>query len=195
MTRAALQGMVRGLEENVAVQNCWLHSRATASIAGWLARFYGLHPDRAYTVGIMHDIGRLGLLTAHTGRYAELLNRITGPNAAMMEAERLLFSFDHCEAGAWLTRTWGLPEEFRETGMHHHEPFQGIAGDQTDLLKMACSLAQALGFKAAPLIDSEPIESILEKIPESPNPRSPFSLSDLSVFLENELRVAPSLLQ
>ena len=143
----------------------------------------------------MHDIGRLGLLAAHTGRYAELLNRITGNNSALMEAERLLFSIDHCEAGAWLTRTWGLPEEFRETGAHHHETFEAASRDQNELVKMACCLAHAMGFKAAPLIDSDPIDSILKTIPDLPDPRSRFSLSDLSAFLETELRAGPASVQ
>jgi len=195
VTRAALQGMVRGLEENVAIENCWLHSRATASIAAWLSKFYRLHQDRAYTVGLMHDIGRLGLLAAHTGHYAELLNRISGSHAGLLEAERLLFSIDHCEAGAWLTRTWGLPEEFRQTSAHHHEPLEGIAGSETDLVKMACCLAHAMGFKAAPLIDSEPAESILERIPDLPGPPRQFSLADLSTFLQGELQVEPASLQ
>ena len=193
VTRAALQGMIRGLEENVAIQNCWIHSRATASIAEWLAGYYRLHAERAYTVGLMHDIGRLGLLAAHSGRYAELLNRVTGSNSDLLDAERMLLTVDHCQAGEWLTRTWGLPKEFQAAAAHHHEPLEGSAGDQIDLVRMACSLA--LGFKAAPLIETESVEAILETIPDLPAPRSQFSLSDLSTHLQNELQVGPASVQ
>ena len=185
-TRAALQGMLRGLEENAAVQNTWTHSRATAIIGGWLAPFYRLHPDRAYTAALMHDIGRLGLLAAYTSRYAELLTKAAGTTQDLLEAERLL-SMDHCEAGRWLTKTWGLPQEFCLVAAHHHEPTQGSVGDKTDLVRLACSMAQSLGFKAAPLIAHEPLDAVLDRIPSSANPRSRFCLADLNDYLQAEL--------
>lgn len=187
VTRAALQGMVRGMEENAAIKNCWLHSRATATIAGWLSRFYRLNAELAYTVGLMHDIGRLGLLAVHPVQYAELLSRITGNNLDLMQAEQVLFSVDHCEAGAWLTRTWGLPKEFGSTGAHHHQPFEGASGDPADLVKMACALAQALGFASAPLVGCEPVESILQRVPNSTGLGQRFCLSDLSTLVENDM--------
>ena len=127
VTRAALQGMVRGMGENAAVRNCWQHSRAAAALATWLSPYYHVHPDQAYTVALMHDIGRLGLLAAHGSRYADLLGRVSGSNQNLMDAERMLFLVDHCQAGAWLTRTWGLPPEFQETSANHHKPVTGSA--------------------------------------------------------------------
>lgn len=193
-TRAALQGMMRGLEENAAVQNCWTHSRATAILAGWLAPLYRLHPDRAYTAALMHDIGRLGLLAGYTAKYAELLTRATGNTDALLEAERLLFSVDHCEAGLWLTRTWGLPEEFWETAAHHHEPV-GPNGAREDLIRVSCSLAQAMGFKAAPNIESEPVDTVAARIPETVSPRSQLRLVELTDHLNQELSVDGAMVQ
>jgi hypothetical protein len=72
-TKAALDGMVRGLGASPTIQNCWRHSLATALIAKWLAPFYRLHPDLVYTTGLMHDVGRLGLLAAEPKQYSTVV--------------------------------------------------------------------------------------------------------------------------
>jgi HD-like signal output (HDOD) protein len=187
VTRAALQGMVRGMGENAAMQDCWMHSRAAAALAAWLAPYYHVHPDQAYTVALMHDIGRLGLLSAHGSRYADLLGRITGTNENLMDVERMLFLVDHCQAGAWLTRTWGLPPEFQESSANHHKRVAGTLEDHSDLTACACALAQSLGFRAARLIEAEPAEAILERAPNAMGPRLDLDLGDLSNQIRSEI--------
>jgi HD-like signal output (HDOD) protein len=187
VTRASLQGMVRGMGESAAMQNCWMHSRAAAALATWLSPYYHVHPEQAYTEALMHDIGRLGLLSAHGSRYADLLGRITGTNENLMDAERMLFLVDHCQAGAWLTRTWSLPPEFQESSANHHKPVAGTLRDHTDVTACACALAQSLGFRAAPLIEAEPAEAILERVPNAMSPRLNLDLSDLSNQIRSEI--------
>jgi HD-like signal output (HDOD) protein len=190
VTRTALQGMVRGMQQDATIQNCWIHSRAAAAVAVRLAPHYQIHPDRAYTAALIHDIGRLGLLSAHGSRYAELLQRASGSNQTLMEAEQLLFSVDHCEAGQWLTRTWGLPEEFQETASTHHRYVAGAVREINDLVACACALAQALGFRAAPLVEGETFETLLERVPGSTDSVTQFSASDLSGLVCQELEIA-----
>jgi len=189
VARTALEGMIRGMESDDSVEHCWVHSRASAALAAWLAPFYHIHPDRAYTVALMHDIGRLGLLSAHRRVYAQMLAQVSGSNEALMDAERALFSMDHCEAGEWLTRTCGLPEEFQETAARHHGKVEGVARDSNDLAACACALAQALGFRAAPQVEAEPVEALLERVPARTPLTAQFSASDLSQFIGKELEV------
>src|ERR1700722_4298467 len=40
VARTALQGMVQGMESDLSVENCWIHSRASAALATWLAPQY-----------------------------------------------------------------------------------------------------------------------------------------------------------
>ena len=47
-TKAALNGMIRGLGHHPGVENCWKHSLATALTQKWLAPFYRLNPDPVY---------------------------------------------------------------------------------------------------------------------------------------------------
>jgi HD-like signal output (HDOD) protein len=188
VARTALQGMIRGMPDDTSVQNCWIHSRASAALAAWLAPQYQIHPDRAYTAALMHDIGRLGLLSAHGSRYADLLQRVAGTNETLMDAERVMFSLDHCEAGEWLNKTCGLPKEFQETACTHHRGFEGVMRDLNDLVASACAIAQALGFRAAPQVECEPLSMLLERVPGS-HLMTQFSATDLSHFVCKELEV------
>ncbi len=189
VARTALQGMVRGIQEDACIENCWIHSRASAALAAWLAPYYQVHPDRAYTAALMHDIGRLGLLSAHGRLYADLLERVSGTNEALMDAERIMFSMDHCEAGEWLTKTCGLPKEFQETACTHHHKVDGVLRDSNDLVACACAMAQALGFRAAPQVEGQSLEMLLERVPSVTHLPTDVSAADLSHFVSKELEI------
>ena len=182
----ALHGMVRDIKKQGAGLDCWRHSRATAIAAQWLAPYYRIHAEQAYTVGLMHDIGRLGLLSAYP-EYHGLLTSATGSTQDLLAREHEAFSTDHCEAGLFLTRTWGLPLEFWDTASEHHAALTGEMGDRTDLVRLACLFAQALGYKAASGIECPSAESLVECLPQRAFPRSRFSIEGLQERLELEL--------
>jgi len=186
-TKTALDSMIRGLGGSSTVRNCWRHSLATALIAQWLAPFYRLHPDRVYTTGLMHDIGRLGLLAAEPGQYSELLASVEGTNEDILLAERGAFRIDHCEAGLFLTKTWGLPQEFWLPTSQHHAAKNPTTARCIDIIRLACKLAHALGCRAAPMVQTELAEALLEEIPVLGHPRVVSALSSLSQLLEREL--------
>jgi HD-like signal output (HDOD) protein len=186
-TRTALDSMVRGLGGSPTIQNCWRHSLATALIAKWLAPFYRLHPDLIYTTGLMHDVGRLGLLAAEPQQYSKLLASVEGTSEDMLLVERWAFRVDHCEAGLFLTKTWGLPEEFWLPSSQHHAARNPITARNVDIIRLACGLADALGYKAAPMVQAELPEALLGQIPDLGHTREDSPLSSLSQLLEKEL--------
>jgi len=164
-TRVAIDGMIQGIANHPAVASCWMHSRATAVAGQWLAPLFHMHPDRAYTDGLMHDIGRLGLLLQNTSAYAALLSIADGTDAELLEAERVIFTIDHCEAGLWLTKTWGLPLEIQTVCSQHHTDFSQNLDEGINVVRLACVIAQSLGFKAAPSVRSPTFESLLDRLP------------------------------
>ena len=186
----ALHGMVRGIKSKGAGQDCWRHSRATAIAARFLAPFYRVQAEQAYTAGLMHDIGRLGMLSAYP-EYPVLLSSATGSTQDLLDREKSTFLTDHCEAGLILTRIWGLPAEFSDTASQHHAPLTGEIGDRTDLVRLACLFAQALGFKAAPGIECWSSDTLVERIPHAALPREEFSVAGLSERLQVELEGDP----
>lgn len=104
--------------------------------------------DRAYTAGLLHNVGRLGLFVAHPRAYADLLTQPSQDD--ILERERQAFGIDHCEAGAWLAHSWGLPQDLEAVIAGHHQPPSGAAFDLADLVRVAVILTDALGFDILP---------------------------------------------
>ena len=150
-----------------AQQACWRHSVASAMIAERIARWNSIDRDFAYTAGILHDIGRVALATINPQTYADLIDRVAAsPARDVLQCERESFGIDHCCAGRLLVTTWKLPEEFIEITSRHHEPLTHQE-DATEVVRLSCMLADALGFAAAPHGAIRSFEEILAEFPES----------------------------
>jgi hypothetical protein len=54
---------------------CWHHSVATAVLSEVIATSCGAFENLAFVAGIMHDLGRLGLLAAYPDDYANLIRK------------------------------------------------------------------------------------------------------------------------
>jgi len=78
-------------------------------------------PDRAYTVGLLQNIGEIVL-----GRfYNEDIHRVQAEVAcgrSRLEAERAILGMHHAEIGARLSSEWQLPEFIVDTIRYHHDP-------------------------------------------------------------------------
>jgi putative nucleotidyltransferase with HDIG domain len=113
------------------------HSLAVALICRELARGAGLPPDRTYTLGLLHDIGRLGLLVGFPDEYNQLLAQADRDSISLLDLEKRRFGMDHCDIGRILTEQWGLPEEFRVVTGRHHDPPQGGPFDMLRIVSLA----------------------------------------------------------
>lgn len=96
----------------------WKHSLATAYGASFLMGVTGSpeQRDRAFTAGLLHDIGKLVLDRALSDSDAEAGAEVTP------ELERRRTGFDHAAAGAALLESWELPEIMVEAVRCHHAP-------------------------------------------------------------------------
>jgi putative nucleotidyltransferase with HDIG domain len=128
-----------------AVQSVWRHSVAAAVIAETLARHGGL-PDVPvlYTAGLLHDIGRLALLSTEGARYAGILGRQHYDLEESLLLETLAFGCTHDDVGAFLCRSWGFPELLCDCVRFHHQAVAAHAGPLFGLVGLACRLADAL---------------------------------------------------
>jgi HD-like signal output (HDOD) protein len=130
------------------LRKIWRHCLACAIVCEDLSAACstaGFRDDRAYTTGLLHDIGRLGLFVAHPQEYAALLG---APDRSMpiLEQERRLLGVDHCDAGSWLAKTWGLPEEIRLVAGGHHQPLSSANWNLENLVRVGVLLTDSLGF-------------------------------------------------
>lgn len=145
---------------------CWHHTLATALIASELGRQCGFRPAEIYTAALLHDIGRLGLLSAFPREYAAMMKETADRPGSLIELERAHFGVDHVEAGGWLAREWKLPESLAQVIAHHQEPPEGSLSE-TAAVHMACRLADLLGFSADPTAEIADFDAIVATLPES----------------------------
>ena len=87
-----------------AMRNLWRHNLACAIVAQRLAAVGFIDRDAAFTAGILHDVGRMGLALIQPAAYATLLEKHQGVSATLLDAERVLFGWDHCETGRQVGR-------------------------------------------------------------------------------------------
>ena len=116
----------------------WKHSLTTAYGAASLVRAMGQSElrDRAFTAGLLHDIGKLvldpELVRLGTGSADVFAEAEPGENPEFQEdpdiglftceTERRLTGYDHGEAGAALLESWDLPEQTISAVRWHHDP-------------------------------------------------------------------------
>jgi HD-like signal output (HDOD) protein len=130
------------------VHQCWQHSVACAVVCEEISGIFDLPGDCVYTAGIMHDIGRLGLLKSYPTEMTTVLSRQYLDTQAILRAEREALTVDHACAGSWLIGHWALPKDFSEVCKQHHDTRNANDSDILQLVKAACSIADAIGFPA-----------------------------------------------
>lgn len=149
-----------------AMRSVWRHNLACAIIAERLAAQGILDKDAAYTAGILHDIGRIGLAVLQPESYATLLDSYCGPASGILDSERKLFGLDHCETGLKLISDWKLPRDFEPIVCRHHNPRRTDgAWDMAEIVKVACRMADAAGYAAFAGSESTPFAELLDELP------------------------------
>ena len=101
----------------------WRHSLNTGLFAKAIARAEALPPreqDDIYIAGILHDIGKLALLSHGQGVYSDVLAKCREENTHVWMIEQRLLNTSHAELGAYLLSTWGLDQEIVHCIQAHH---------------------------------------------------------------------------
>ncbi len=129
VTTAALLGAFERTAENrFDFDRFWQHAIAAAVCAREIAPHLQVHPDHAYTAGLLHDIGRLVLATQFQTEYTATLAYQVDHNCPLLEAEQVVLGIDHAQVGAALTQHWKFPQAMTmAVAEHHHIACQGVA--------------------------------------------------------------------
>jgi putative nucleotidyltransferase with HDIG domain len=122
----------------------WRHSIATAACAKVLARRMRLNQDFAFTAGLLHDIGRLVLVTGFPERYSAVLARRQREDCQLLDVERELLGVDHVMAGALLAQHWQFSDTMHHAIAYHHEPESPGAGFLATIVHVANAIVHAL---------------------------------------------------
>jgi len=122
----------------------WRHSIATAACAKVLARQMRFNQDYAFTAGLLHDIGRLVLVSCFPNQYAATIAHRARHDCCLLEAERQVLGVDHIDAGLALAEHWNFSDTMRLAIGGHHDPEAPGAGFLAAIIHVADAIVHAL---------------------------------------------------
>ena len=100
-------------------ENLWTHSVSCAFATSWLARHLSMDEmvSQAFIAGLLHDFGKLYLLTA----LEKLLESDQeGFTPSYQLVDRILTSL-HSSMGHELLEKWNIPKQYQDVARDHHE--------------------------------------------------------------------------
>jgi HD-like signal output (HDOD) protein/signal transduction histidine kinase len=104
----------------------WYHSLMCATLAKRIAQNTGYsNIDEAYLSGLLHDIGKLILISTFPKEYKTILEEANN-RKDILRSETQLLGVNHCEIGSWLMQTWQLSSMMIDAIHYHHEPREKI---------------------------------------------------------------------
>jgi HD-like signal output (HDOD) protein/nitrogen-specific signal transduction histidine kinase len=104
----------------------WWHSLMCATLAKRIAKKTGYGSlEEAYLSGLLHDIGRLVLVSTFPKEHEWFLLE-TEDMQNELWAETQLIGITHCEAGSWLVSNWKLNSLMADAIRYHHGPQEQI---------------------------------------------------------------------
>jgi len=125
----------------------WLHSVGTAKASQLISENTNIeYPEKAYTLGLLHDIGKILLILSFPDQYAKVTKLAVDKKCQIIIAERELFNVDHTMIGKTLCDIWGLPEEISMTILSHHD--LSLAPEKNPELAQIISLGDFMCRKA-----------------------------------------------
>ncbi|MES2935097.1 MAG: HDOD domain-containing protein [Pseudomonadota bacterium] len=155
-----LMGMqsVRGLITTAAMTGCfpaercegfdhkgfWRHSIATATCAKVLAMHLHVNQDFAFTAGLLHDLGRLALVSCFRAQYEAVIRYRVANDCYLLEAERKVLEIDHVQVGVALASLWNFSDTMIKAIAGHHSPETPGAGFLASIVHVADAIAHAL---------------------------------------------------
>lgn len=114
----------------------WLHSIGVAKASQLVAQKTGtVRPDISYTVGLLHDIGKIVLAMSFPDIYKAVVEYVKENNIRIIEAEQRILNIDHCMIGRILCSIWDLPDELGTAILFHHNPSEN-SGETAKLSKI-----------------------------------------------------------
>ena len=99
------------------------HAVGTAVIAEKIAQYtQAVELSTAYTVGLLHDIGKVVLDQHIASAYPLFYRKINREDERSTKIEKEIFGIDHTAIGSKLANMWDFPETLKDGIAYHHEP-------------------------------------------------------------------------
>lgn len=149
--------------ETLDMRKFWEHSLACGA-AGRILSIFGRQPNPEVfsTAGLLHDVGKLILLSHSPTEYTKVAKLNADYNILGYDAEMKIFGFTHAEVGAELCRHWNHPELLQAAVAFHHNPLAAEPRHQqltatthlADIMVHACQIGSS-GDQFVPPLNPE----------------------------------------
>lgn len=110
-------------DEMFNMEQFWKHSLSCGLFAESIAKkVHYPTPEVVFTLGVLHDIGRVVIIQSLSQRYRDVLSLMKEQHMYLWKAERDVLGFHHGEVGARLAENWRFPTAYSNAIRFHHEP-------------------------------------------------------------------------
>lgn len=143
----ALSSSIFAIMEKNSV-GLWEHSLGVGVAANLLARKLELPEcEEIATAALLHDIGKVIISLKCSEAEREIQKLVRERQFFVMDAEREIIDTDHAEVGAWLSKSWFLPDKLSEPIACHHDVAKSENHRiKTSVVHIADVLVKASGF-------------------------------------------------
>ncbi|MFN2268884.1 MAG: HDOD domain-containing protein [Desulfonatronovibrio sp.] len=128
------------------VPTFWNHSISCAIFSKSIAQAAGFEGEPFFTVGLLHDVGRLLLLKNLPQAYLQVLLYARGSFIPLMEAENVILGYNHAYLGEILLKKWGCPEKLVTLVGAHHCPEDSSMNKEASIIQLADNMAHAFAI-------------------------------------------------
>jgi HD-like signal output (HDOD) protein/CheY-like chemotaxis protein len=142
---------VTGVSEHFNFVHFWEHAICCGLIASGLGRVTNsLDPDKAFALGLLHDVGRMVLIEHFPEEYAEVLEAADRLDLPLEQVESRLLLLNHAAVVERVMHNWGFPKDLIGPMANHHLSASNLrehAGKQlqeTAILALANRLSHAI---------------------------------------------------
>jgi HD-like signal output (HDOD) protein len=132
--------------DKVFLDQFWRHSLLVAFMSRIISRTKNfpsfLEAEESFSAGLLHDIGKLVILTHLPDEFAKVkLARENRPEASTSSIEEQILGFDHAAVGGYLCQKWNLPEHLTQSIQFHHAPQENLENISTQIIHISDYLA------------------------------------------------------
>lgn len=146
---ASIFELTKGITTNTLhIPRFWLHALGTAIGAKVSAKTISktLAPDDAFVGGLVHGIGCIILNQVFPEEYRQVVDAAR-QGRTLLQAEKEILGFTHCQCGMWIAERWKLPPALRVAVRYYATPM--TAREERDMaaaVHLGSVFSRALGI-------------------------------------------------
>ncbi len=125
------------------VSTFWNHSISCAIFSKELAQACGLEAEKFFTIGLLHDVGRLILLKNLPLAYLQVLLMARGGGMPLLESEEAVLGYNHARVGEVMLKEWRCPEIMTLLVGAHHSAQDCPLPREASIIQLADNLTHA----------------------------------------------------